>query len=224
VSDAHVLAGPQELRKAALQSVLDWRFQPVAAGTSRQVNITFQIPPGGFPKEPEGEGRLLLREQELGAAQRLKIEQGTLTTRFLEQELSEFKAKHQGQLQAGAQPELERQYAELAKRLEEARLAAEVSDRALKEGQDSAEAAIGRTVKSLESRGLPEGRRGELFSRLQVHVGDMLTAASLEQLETAVRQYDERLVVGYALAEGGQVGIRIGLIEGGEPGWVHVRQ
>ncbi len=42
VSDANVLSGPQELRKAALQSVLTWHFAPEATGTTRQVAITFQ--------------------------------------------------------------------------------------------------------------------------------------------------------------------------------------
>ncbi len=79
-------------------------------------------------------------------------------------------------------------------------------------------------MKSIDTSGLPEGRRAELVSHLGVHLGDTLTAASLEGLETAVHQFDERLVVGYVLSEGGQAGIRIGLVEGAEPGWVHVQK
>ncbi|MGA2739662.1 MAG: TonB family protein [Bryobacteraceae bacterium] len=44
VSDARVLSGPQELRKAALESVLQWHFTHDAAGGTRQVGITFQLP------------------------------------------------------------------------------------------------------------------------------------------------------------------------------------
>lgn len=44
VSEARVLSGPQELRRAAQQSVLQWHFKPEVAGTSRQVSIVFQIP------------------------------------------------------------------------------------------------------------------------------------------------------------------------------------
>jgi TonB family protein len=43
VSDARVLSGPPELRKAALQSVLQWHFTHDAAGSTRQVRIAFQL-------------------------------------------------------------------------------------------------------------------------------------------------------------------------------------
>jgi TonB family protein len=44
VSDAHVVSGPEELRKAALQSVLQWHFAGGAAGTKRTIGIAFQAP------------------------------------------------------------------------------------------------------------------------------------------------------------------------------------
>lgn len=44
VSDAVVLSGPEELRKAAIQSVLNWHFMRDAALGTRQVAITFQLP------------------------------------------------------------------------------------------------------------------------------------------------------------------------------------
>jgi TonB family protein len=44
VSDARVLSGPPELRKAALQSVLQWHFTHDAAGSTRQVGIAFELP------------------------------------------------------------------------------------------------------------------------------------------------------------------------------------
>ena len=45
VSDAQVLNGPEELRRSALQSVLNWHFTKDAAGSLRQVSITFQSGP-----------------------------------------------------------------------------------------------------------------------------------------------------------------------------------
>jgi TonB family protein len=42
VTDAQVLSGPQELRKAALQSVLQWHFEADAGARSHQVSISFQ--------------------------------------------------------------------------------------------------------------------------------------------------------------------------------------
>ncbi len=44
VSDARVLSGPVELRKAAIQSVLQWHLMKDAAMATRQVRITFQLP------------------------------------------------------------------------------------------------------------------------------------------------------------------------------------
>ena len=44
VSDAQVLSGPDELRNATLQSVLQWHFTHDAAGTTRQVQIAFELP------------------------------------------------------------------------------------------------------------------------------------------------------------------------------------
>ena len=45
VRDARVLSGPEELRKASLQSVLQWHFAGGTAGATRIVNIAFQAPP-----------------------------------------------------------------------------------------------------------------------------------------------------------------------------------
>lgn len=44
VSDARVLSGPPELRKASLESVLQWHFTHDAAGSTRQVSIRFELP------------------------------------------------------------------------------------------------------------------------------------------------------------------------------------
>ena len=47
VSDAHVLSGPEELRKSVLQSILNWHFTEDAAKSERQVGVAFQAPPAG---------------------------------------------------------------------------------------------------------------------------------------------------------------------------------
>jgi TonB family protein len=44
VADAHVLSGPDELRSASLQSVLQWHLTKNLAGSSRQVSISFSLP------------------------------------------------------------------------------------------------------------------------------------------------------------------------------------
>jgi TonB family protein len=47
VSDAQVLSGPQELRRATLESVLQWHFTQDAAGSTRLVSIAFGTPQAG---------------------------------------------------------------------------------------------------------------------------------------------------------------------------------
>ncbi len=49
VSDASVLSGPDELRKSAIQSVLDWHFTRDSAQGIRQVSITYQLPKSAAP-------------------------------------------------------------------------------------------------------------------------------------------------------------------------------
>jgi TonB family protein len=44
VADAHVVSGPDELRKAALESVLQWHLAKNLAGSSQQVSISFHLP------------------------------------------------------------------------------------------------------------------------------------------------------------------------------------
>jgi len=47
VSDAHVLSGPDELRAAVLQSVLEWHFTRDAANSTREVQVGFELPASG---------------------------------------------------------------------------------------------------------------------------------------------------------------------------------
>jgi TonB family protein len=49
VSDAHVLSGPQELRSAALQAVLQWHYSPKAMTlpATTQVTLEFKLPTEG---------------------------------------------------------------------------------------------------------------------------------------------------------------------------------
>jgi TonB family protein len=42
VSDASILSGPDEFRKAVLQSLLSWHFAKDAAGGTRQISVTFR--------------------------------------------------------------------------------------------------------------------------------------------------------------------------------------
>ncbi|MGD0667367.1 MAG: M56 family metallopeptidase [Bryobacteraceae bacterium] len=56
VTDASILSGPDELRKAVLQSVLNWHFYKDAAGAMRQVSVTFELPKEGAAAPSTGVG------------------------------------------------------------------------------------------------------------------------------------------------------------------------
>lgn len=47
VSDASILSGPEQLRKPVLQSLLSWHFTKDAAGSTRQIGVTFRLPDPG---------------------------------------------------------------------------------------------------------------------------------------------------------------------------------
>jgi len=44
VSDESILSGPEQLRKPVLQSLLSWHFTKDAAGSTRQIAVTFRLP------------------------------------------------------------------------------------------------------------------------------------------------------------------------------------
>jgi TonB family protein len=44
VSDAQVLNGPEELRKAVLESILQWHFSHEVAGSTREIQVAFELP------------------------------------------------------------------------------------------------------------------------------------------------------------------------------------
>ena len=49
VSDARVLSGPEELRKATLEAVLQWHYSPSAVqSTATQATLRFQLPAAGL--------------------------------------------------------------------------------------------------------------------------------------------------------------------------------
>src|SRR5262245_29638422 len=69
VTDAHVLSGPQELRSAALRSVLDWHFsKQMGLPAVTQVPVEFHLPAGQRTRvparmtriEPAPVGRILI--------------------------------------------------------------------------------------------------------------------------------------------------------------------
>jgi TonB family protein len=101
VGDARVQSGPPELRKAALQSVLQWHFVPEAAGSTRVVSLDFHLPAPGEQiavayesRMREGSGRERISELEKQIAE-LRQTYGDNHPKVAERmrELEEWRAK-----------------------------------------------------------------------------------------------------------------------------------
>jgi TonB family protein len=61
VNDAQVLSGPDELRKAALESVLQWHFAQEVAGSTREIQIAFELPKSAGAPAPAAATPVMLQ-------------------------------------------------------------------------------------------------------------------------------------------------------------------
>jgi TonB family protein len=267
VSDARVLSGPPELRKAALQSVLQWHFTHDAAGSTRQVGIAFQLPAESDAAKRSADQRdrraeaLALaeakREQDLVQAlvQKKLAESMAKQARTLQDRQSadavKLHAEAKGLAEQKAQLDRELAAAKLAQSLAELEQASqflrnaqsvqlerklealrklEGADSVLTDARRSQLAALekrlaelqgglgslqgaamfaGRRLKRIDIQGLTSAARDELLAKLPVHVGDTLAEDSMENVEAALKQFDEHLGLSMFTTRDGQVEIRI---------------
>jgi hypothetical protein len=96
VDDARVLSGPAELRRVALQSVLQWHFLPGKEGSVRQVSVQFQLAEAQRreKEEPAWGFADLAEEGERKKAERKPEAPGTIEAVFrLEAQIQELKAR-----------------------------------------------------------------------------------------------------------------------------------
>jgi len=114
VSDARVLSGPSELRKAALRSVLDWHFAKNAAGSTRQVSIDFKTPPEPRLEKQFRTQRAHLAEDRVRDLAQLAVEQELAAK--LQREAQEAQA-----LQSGEQLTEARRLSDYLRQLQAAR-------------------------------------------------------------------------------------------------------
>jgi TonB family protein len=171
VDDARVLSGPAELRKAALQSVLQWHFVAGASGVSRVVKIDFKLPAA---------------EDTVSVAYtpsaRTEIDQErSERIRLLEKQMAEARSR-----EAAAQDGTSKEHAKYeAERVLE-KLRHDMTGPASLEGS---------TLSAVRVEGLSDQLRSDLEARIPVHVGELLSKESIERIATSVRQFDEHLEV-----------------------------
>ena len=182
VSDARVLSGPDELRKAALQSVLQWHFK--GARSTQTINIVFQLPAAQDHPSPAVAGLV---------AETLRNTNGGNQTPP-QASLAEVQAQYKEFVKLVPQDSQQKQISpELRAKLAELRAQATNVEQYV--GQLRSGSWSGRTLKSIVVLGLSDPIRSDLLARLPVHEGDTFAEDSYAKIAAAVREFDEHLVV-----------------------------
>jgi TonB family protein len=205
VIDARVLTGPDELRRTALASVLNWHFDRSRSGSRPVVQISFQPPameavalkPELAVAVPDGAESTVI-----GSVVRADTE--NQVAKVLSDEVS---------VQQERLAELEREPAANAEKIAKARLELYQGERRLEISRsvgagepgdgpfvfriinqfENTRKFSGRKLAIIEVRGLSEERARELLARLPLHEGDTLTDESMKAAQGTIRQFDEHL-------------------------------
>jgi TonB family protein len=221
VSDARVVTGPPELRRVVLQSVLEWHFLPGAAGSVRQVSVTFdaaaaqkaaaeersqevtRLDRGSYTlSTSDGPRTLLQNHVELTAggselAERLSGSSEEL--RRLERQLEETRTKLEVSRLAPAAESVEESRAVVTTGFlqdEVRQLESRIAERqaeltSLSERASSPVMAVGHKLARIEATGFSDEVRQALLSRMPMRVGDTLSEQSIEQIASTLRSFDE---------------------------------
>ena len=224
VADAHVVSGPDELRRAALESVLQWHLMKNLAGSSRQVSISFSLPdavPTPPPAAASGAGGvyrvgggvtapalLFKREPEYTPEARQAHYSGTVSL-YVEIDPSGnatnirvLNGPGMGLDEKAVEAVRQWKFKPGAKDGNPVTVGAniEVNFRLLDNPAAGVSPATpqptlaGRTVR-INVVGLSDQARADLLSQLPVHDGDTLSVESLVNVTRAARGFDEHLVV-----------------------------
>ena len=195
VSDARVLSGPDELRRVALESVLQWHYSPASLqSTSVQATLRFRMPTG----EASFEGR------KFALAEKIEIEGGELTAaRKAEHVMKEVSEKLQDPTVTGAERD------EFKSRYAEARIILEKL-RADREKGVAQEWTGPLKLAQISSERLTETTRQEVIARAGIHVGDAFTDELVKRVFEAAGAVDEHINV--RIRNNGRGGMVITLI------------
>jgi TonB family protein len=216
VVETRVLSGPNELRRAAQQAVLQWHFAMDNSSNTRQVKINFEIPAG-----QSAAGTVMVSPvQPPVETDPAKIAAAQDKIRALRSQITDQLA----QLQSAQDPEARKQ---AAARLNEMQSNVNTLQRNI--GNAS---LAGERVSRIMVAGVADNVRDDLLARLPVHVGDTLAADSMDRITKVVQGFDEHMTVSHGKAVNGDVAITIfansgplasgvvGGVVGGVPGGV----
>ncbi len=194
VSDARVLSGPDELRRAALESVLQWHYSPEKLrSTSAQVALRFTAPPAGVESEEEVAkytALLTIRDGEPKEYE-IRYKRPLMAVRedtdLLKRQLLELESAASGAGLTDAQ-RIEYKTRSAALRAQLAHVGVETR---------SAKAGWNGPLVRIKTERLPELVATEILGRAGVSIGDRLDEAAMKRVRAALSAYDEHLHVGF---------------------------
>ena len=179
VIETRILNGPNELRRAAQQAVLQWHFAMDSAVNTRQVKINFQLPieqnaplattPAMAPPETMSDPAKIAASQD-----KLRALRSQITDQVAQLQAAQDPATRQ---QAAARlNEMQNNVNSLQRNLGPASLA-------------------GKRLGRLMVAGVSDAVRDDLMARLSVHIGDTLAADSFARITATVHEFDEHMSV-----------------------------
>ena len=188
VTDARVMSGPEELRKTAIQSVLQWHFVRGGSNT-RQVTIAFQLPAENTQPAPAVKPQVI--EGELPAPNAQPSSGAPLAGRL-------FVSPAQPPAESDALKALDAQQQALMNQMRDAnaRQDRQAMQDLMKQNIELSEKRLAlEKIVTIGTTGLSDQVRADLLATLPVHVGDAPTAENIAKLRDAVKQFDEHLTV-----------------------------
>jgi TonB family protein len=214
VADTRVLNGPPELRKAALESVLQWRFANTAAGETQQIRIAFQHAEAQaqhtqlaqlLAAERELESSKKALEEQTGQSQQTGQEQ---TRQVLETQLANLgreMADYRKRFLEG-DPTASERYQETRNPWDAPMLLFSLG---VQRGETENLLCVGSRLARIDIDGFPESAKPELIAKLPVRVGETLSAASIEHAVAKMNGLDPKIVFRLQRLTGGEAVLRI---------------
>ena len=201
VSDARVLSGPDELRKAALEAVLGWHYAPSAVSSiSTQATLRFHLPPANV----EFRGQAYIAEMK-GEPEKGEFTRAQKAERLI---MEIEKALADPKVTGGMRDDLTKRMTEAKEDMAKIRAEREVEPEG---GRGQRERYTGpmRLVKVRTER-VSDDAVAEVLKRAGLKVGDAVTEESLKRLRAAAAGVDEHFRV--VITDNGQGGITVTIV------------
>jgi TonB family protein len=219
VVDASVVSGPQELRRAALETVLQWHFAHAYGGSAQQVSIEFKLPKAAADAAgssaptavqiPNGadSAQASLWGRNLRSGEVVQIPMGADSAQ-VQAMIQEMRQRAATAPEAVVSSRIATQ-SELPAPGAQGGVLGSIVETAPRVGGGVTGPAQFPQIRSIRVVGLPESAQNELLASLPVREGDMLTPENRAKLMAVIRQFDEHLSLSSTTDTPGQAELRI---------------